>query len=105
MYGGFRSRVIEFRVDADMQLQLYDLVMSFPLYPILLLPLTISKMNLFANSSLPTSSFQIPLPTRSHDTSHKKVKSVVPLDILKRYIDDLRSILAFTVEYDASSYF
>ena len=60
--------VIKTRADADKKLQSYEQVMSSHYIPSL--PLTISRTYLFANSSLPTSSFRSPraadLMTRPH---------------------------------------
>ena len=62
--------VIKTRADADNKLQPYEQVMSFH-YIIPSLSLTISRIYLFANSSLPISSFQFP---RAADlmTHHKR---------------------------------
>ena len=53
--------IIKTRADADKKLQSYEQVMSS--YYILSPTLTISRIYLFANSSLPTSSFQFPRAT------------------------------------------
>lgn len=62
--------VIKTRTDADKKLQSYEQVMSFHHIPSL--PLRIPRIYLFANSSLPTSSFQFPRAADLMTPPHKR---------------------------------